>query len=96
MDYYYKPYEPVSAANFPNSELEIVLGPNPVQSDIQLLISDVKGQFAFIIYDLQGRHINTFHMESGELINVGNLSAGLYLYQVQVNGQTAIGKFIKQ
>ncbi len=76
---------------FGENNNHLVLYPNP-SSDVFRIKSDANEELKINIYSLQGQLVHQGNYQSDEEVNVSNLSAGLYL--VQVNGLTI--KFSKK
>lgn len=72
--------------------------PNPVKDKL-LIEADKNGDMDLVVYDVTGRIVltNSFVKEQQIEIKVGELSAGVYHYQLQfANGGITQGKFVKE
>jgi hypothetical protein len=84
-----------------SSNIAVTTYPNPVTSDLRVTIP-AKWQNKKVSYELIANNGRlTLRAESGnssqtETINVGNLTAGVYMVKVTCNGETATQKIVKQ
>lgn len=84
------------------SSVSIINSPNPITNEVTSFIINVpqKGIYTLSVYDEFGREVaNVFtseliNMQTSVKWNTGNLSAGMYIYRLQGEGTTAIGKMI--
>ena len=86
---FYKTFETLAAVDLKKTKIKIY--PNPAKDVLN--ISTEKAIITVEIYDSLGRLIKT---ETGNNINVSQLSKGNYLIKIKTNGQELIEKFIKE
>ena len=86
---FYKTFETLAAVDLKKTKIKIY--PNPAKDVLN--ISTEKAIITVEIYDSLGRLIKT---ETGNNINVSQLSKGHYLIKIKTNGQELIEKFIKE
>ncbi|MBX2842693.1 MAG: T9SS type A sorting domain-containing protein, partial [Flammeovirgaceae bacterium] len=85
-----------------NLELEVTYGPNPVNSDLNVLINyPNKGQVNIIIKDLTGKVIlnENYQKENTEFKyhrDLSQLIPGIYLVSIDLDGQDKLLKIIKK
>jgi hypothetical protein len=86
-----------------NSTEDISVGtlelyPNPVQEELQMLLSGIEGEEWIVkIRDLHGRIVMEKILNSGlQITSVKDLSTGFYSIEASSGGYKKIGKFIKQ
>ena len=79
------------------SNLNLSIYPNP--STNQIIISGTKGDFDILIYNVNGRLVNTqFYTGNSLTINVENLPKGMYLLSAKggESNQSQVLRFVKQ
>jgi|GEM_PF-2021885 len=90
--WFYSPVSPTIVNSL--SSLDATLYPNPALS--HLTISLENSEMASLnIYDSRGYNVMTTVSTSGELIDITNLSSGLYFYEITQANKSMVGKFIK-
>ncbi len=72
----------------------IPLNVYPVPATDQLFISGIDGEYTFSIIDLLGKRIITDKGNENK-IQIGYLTAGMYLLKVEQEGRTYLSKFIR-
>jgi hypothetical protein len=81
----------ISITNIENSELTVQIFPNPVSNELRTSFSG-ESEVEYLICDLFGRKIKSGEINSGDKININNLTTGSYFLIID---QQAI-KFIKE
>jgi hypothetical protein len=74
----------------------IAVYPNPMQDVISIVLPENTTQASFRLYDMQGRLLLEQTLTADEKVVVSQLSSGIYLYNLNVNGERQIGKIVKQ
>ncbi|MCB0642480.1 MAG: T9SS type A sorting domain-containing protein [Phaeodactylibacter sp.] len=78
-------------------DLQVQLSPNPFEQMVQFELSGLPSyQGRLLLYDLQGRLRRQIEVQSPQFkLYRGNLEAGMYIYQLEINGEEAAqGKLI--
>ncbi len=72
--------------------------PNPVVSDINLVIEDqiLANNPKYQVLDLTGKQVLNGSLDNQKVINVDGLSPGLYFVQLAANNQKFTAKFVKK
>ena len=70
--------------------------PNPATDQVTVLLDKVTGFASLTMYDMQGRQVSSqlTAANSQAVINTSDLPTGLYLLQVQANGQRLVQKIM--
>ncbi|MFD1601999.1 M4 family metallopeptidase [Flavobacterium artemisiae] len=85
--------EPITAGIIETTEKEsFALYPNPVESELNILVSEVNG-YSYKIINTLGQQLGSGQI-SGP-IDVSNLSTGIYLIEVNNGAKKIIKKFVK-
>ena len=83
-----------------NKSFEIFsVSPNPAQNQVSINLKDIPNQqtIQYRIIDLQGKELMPFSvLQTGKSIDISNLTNGIYLIQVQTNGQVYTQKLLIQ
>ena len=90
--WFYSPVSPTSVNSL--SSLDATLYPNPASSHLTLSLENSE-MASLNIYDSRGDNVMTTVSTSGELIDITNLSSGLYFYEITQANKSMVGKFIK-
>ena len=77
-------------------EAPIEVYPNPVSDFLSFRISAYRGELSFKLYDMTGRRVMSTKVGMGETVNMEQISRGVYLYQIAVEGKIKRGKLIKK
>ncbi|MBN8859086.1 MAG: T9SS type A sorting domain-containing protein [Sphingobacteriales bacterium] len=96
--------EPVISDALPLSALDITVSPNPVISDMNMLIKgSAKGKTNIAIYSINGKMLQQQEFNKDGLgsvsktVNISKLPSGIYLVQVMVDGKfRKVIKIVKQ
>lgn len=72
-----------------------ILYPNPAKNYFQIKDLDIDYPAVIEIIDYKGRLIKTTIIEPNELINIQNLSAGQYFYNIRSGNKITTGNFVK-
>ncbi|WP_299888880.1 HYR domain-containing protein [uncultured Lacinutrix sp.] len=90
----------VLSVNSFNLETGVLILPNPadkiltIKNDSDIILDKA------IIYDINGRTVNTIHFNSileNKTLNISTLTSGLYLIEIKgINGNITVKKFIKK
>lgn len=73
---------------------EISVYPNPAKDFIQIDFRSNQGKLS--VFDITGKLLVTRNITSTEKVDVSNLSQGTYLYRIEWNGESQLGRFVKQ
>ena len=76
-----------------NNNLNIRIFPNPVTSNFITIKTTTIGLKNIKLYDINSRVVLNTSIDS-EILNIDNVSPGVYFIQVTVNGQSKISKLI--
>ncbi|MDR0605657.1 MAG: leucine-rich repeat domain-containing protein [Bacteroidales bacterium] len=70
----------------------ISIYPNPVMNNINITLPENVYQAVFTLYDMQGKVLICREVSSQETVSVGELAAGIYIYNVITDKQKHVGK----
>ena len=87
---------PLAALNSIQSigeNVEVKLYPNPAHDQINVLS---KGRTEIRVYDLASRKILERQFTDMTSIDITEIPAGLYLYELKRNGNVVKGKFVRE
>ena len=76
-----------------NNNLNVRIFPNPVTSNFITIKTTTIGLKNIKLYDINSRVVLNTSIDS-EILNIDNVSPGVYFIQVTVNGQSKISKLI--
>jgi len=79
-----------------NNKIEVQVYPNPVDEYFSLSYPDDYQMARISIIDLQGKILLQKEIHHAENINIGSISQGIYLYQLEIEGKIITGKLIKK
>lgn len=76
----------------------INLFPNPAQSDITIVVSNITNQMWFEVYDAIGKKIIEKSLsENRTTLSISDLKSGIYVYKIyNANGPVKVGKLVKE
>ncbi|THU38190.1 T9SS type A sorting domain-containing protein [Niastella caeni] len=81
----------------PKDIISLVVSPNPAANQVTLQFGKHNSHFDVKIRDVNGVVVYTAsHVQSGQQINIANLSSGLYFITINTGKQTITKKLIKQ
>jgi hypothetical protein len=76
---------------------QVVIYPNPVQDELHLLCHESQNPVSGEIFSLTGQSLIRFNIENqNKVVNVHNLSSGIYFLKYQIDNKSIIRKIIKQ
>jgi GH18 family chitinase len=78
------------------SGLAISVAPNPFTTSTSVFVKGVSGLVQLRVFDLQGRVVQSFSKEAGELEIGNNLESGFYIVEVASNSSVVRYKIIKE
>jgi hypothetical protein len=78
-----------------NNQLEVIISPNPAIDNISIELKGHRGLFELMISDINGRIVYNQEIRSLDNISIVNLTKGVYIYSVNLNGYISTGKFVK-
>ena len=83
---------------FTNISASIAIYPNPAQNELNILSKDeISTNCHFVIFDSKGMIVQEQKMNNKtQVIDISNLSKGVYLFKFNNGGKTITEKFIKQ
>ena len=93
------PEETITALPDLIAENEILIYPNPTKGILSVEIKDYSNEMKaeFQLMDLSGRTIiNRKAASSTQTFDLSRQSAGIYLLQIRINGESVVWKIIKQ
>ena len=76
-----------------NNNLNVRIFPNPVTSNFITIKTVTIGLKNIKLYDINSRVVLNKFIDS-EILNIDNVSPGVYFIQVTINGQSEISKLI--
>ena len=96
MTWYYseKTIDDTQVENIEGSELNIY--PNPTSDYISVHYNGEIENATIELIDIQGKMVLSRNLKNDETINLKNLKAGVYLYNIHIDGELQKGKLIKQ
>jgi hypothetical protein len=68
--------------------------PNPATDNVYVTLPENVHSAFFTLYDMQGKMLMKQEVRKEEIISVGNLAAGMYIYNVRTDKQNYQGKMI--
>lgn len=92
--YYYSDIVSTGVENIESAD--IILYPNPVESNLQVSFSSNSNAAGLKLYNISGELIFSKEVADEELINIEALSSGIYIYKITVDGDSKNGKLIKK
>jgi len=75
------------------NKLDVLIYPNPVNDNFVNIVSPLSETKQILLYDLQGRTIISKKLE-GTILNISNISSGVYLLKVTIDGKQKVTKLI--
>ena len=76
-----------------NNNLNVRIFPNPVTSNFITIKTTTIGLKNIKLYDINSRVVLNTSIDS-EILNIDNVSPGVYFIQITINGQSEISKLI--
>ena len=76
-----------------NDSLEMAIYPNPVDGDYVTIQTPLNGDKLVEVFDVNGRKVME-RLLTTDTLNVGSISAGMYIVKVTVEGQSNVSKLI--
>jgi hypothetical protein len=76
-----------------NDSLDMVIYPNPVNGDYVTIQTPLNGDKLVEVFDINGRKVME-RLLTTDTLNVGSISAGMYIVKVTVEGQSNVSKLI--
>ena len=76
-----------------NDSLDMVIYPNPVNGDYVTIQTPLNGDKLVEVFDVNGRKVME-RLLTTDTLNVGSISAGMYIVKVTVEGQSNVSKLI--
>ena len=76
-----------------NDSLDMVIYPNPVDGDYVTIQTPLNGDKLVEVFDVNGRKVME-RLLTTDTLNVGSISAGMYIVKVTVEGQSNVSKLI--
>lgn len=75
----------------------IKIHPNPSSDYIKIYITPIENEFSLFIFNSTGKLMlsNEFNLDSEVILNIGDLTSGLYIIQIRNNNATFYNKLIK-
>jgi hypothetical protein len=90
-------YSTVSSVSVLDTELgEFNVFPNPAADIVNLNLKNKSNVAIFELYDTQGKKLISKQIGNNDQINIKNLNSGVYIYNVNTNGNVQNGKLIKK
>jgi hypothetical protein len=70
--------------------------PNPASDNINFNITNSNNTFTFELYDSQGRKLISKEITNNRQLSLEGLAKGIYLYNLNIDGEIQSGKLIKE
>lgn len=74
----------------------VTIFPNPVTSTIKITLPKLIQSGTFILFNNQGQILQNTIISQNQLLNLENLSSGIYLYRINTQNENFSGKLIKK
>jgi hypothetical protein len=74
----------------------IALYPNPAKDNVHITLPKNISQATFALYDLQGKIVIKKNIKNQDIVQVGNLVPGIYIYDVTAGKERYTGKIIRK
>lgn len=78
-----------------NSEVSVLLYPNPASSSISLKVSGSTGEIPGRLLDLNGKSLLAKKFKNDEVIDLSDFAPGVYLLKLSIQGKVVIKKIVK-
>jgi len=90
-------YSSVSSVSILDTELgDFNIFPNPAADIVNLNLKNKNNVAIFKLYDTQGKKLISKQIRNNDQIKIGNLNSGVYIYNLNTNGNLQTGKLIKK
>lgn len=80
----------------PDMAIPARLYPNPVNDLLLVDLPEVTSIATLSLYEITGRQVMRHQLEAGASLSLANLSPGIYLYRLSVDGKIQSGKLVKR
>ncbi len=84
---------PLSNKTFEKLDKEIILYPNPATSELLIKLPESEQLSSVKIFNIEGKEVRKVN---STLLNISDLSAGMYYLEININGVNYTRKFIKK
>ncbi len=84
---------PLSNKNFEKAEKELMVYPNPATTELSIKLPESEQLNSVKIFNTEGKEVRKVN---STLLNISDLSAGMYFLEIDINGVTYKRKFIKK
>jgi hypothetical protein len=74
----------------------MVVYPNPAKDNVHITLPKNISQASFALYDLQGKVVIKKNINNQDIVQVGNLAPGIYIYDVVAGKERYTGKIIRK
>jgi hypothetical protein len=83
----------ISMADLAENTFQFDLYPNPTNNEVTLTFDSNEAQV--VIYDTQGKHIQTKSIHSGEQVSLKEVETGVYFFEVITEKGSAVKRVVK-
>jgi 23S rRNA U2552 (ribose-2'-O)-methylase RlmE/FtsJ len=80
-------------ADLAENTFQFDLYPNPTNNEVTLTFDSNEAQV--VIYDTQGKHIQTKSIHSGEQVSLKEVETGVYFFEVITEKGSAVKRVVK-
>lgn len=93
-NFYYSQQVINSVAELENLEFNIY--PNPASDYLVIDARNIANNMEIKLFDITGKALIIKEIKSGEKLNISKLKAGIYFYNISIDGVTRFGKIVKK
>lgn len=93
--YYYSEIDPVETSDILEDNLTVVISPNPSTSVIRLTTQSASNSLKFSAFNSTGTRVIYGTYATGEVLDISNLTPGVYFYNAIIDGVKSSGRFVK-
>ena len=92
--YYYTELTVTSATDVEVAKIGIY--PNPTTDKVYFSAPDAESTAVFQLFDARGRKVISKQITLNEFVSLNTVNAGVFVYNLYINGQKQTGTIIKQ
>lgn len=81
---------------FNQEESSVKIFPNPTSDYLNFSLQSNSNSNNFELYDINGRKVMASTIRSGEQLNMSHLTEGIYLYNINIDGNRQSGEIVKR
>lgn len=93
--YHYSEIDPVRTSENSDVNLDIKIIPNPSSNHLLLITENETNKIKFSAFSSNGSRVLYGTYDSGESLDITNLTPGVYIYNANIDGELNTGSFIK-